>query len=232
MLEVKKYGRLSGFEFVGFLNKEGSLIQDDCPPSPHTPIYWVVPESEQWFCFSQVALHETSAKVALRAVANWRNLVQDFGQNWRYCGFIHGLSGVCVQEYPPPAYKNTKVRLRTEHGEHDVFALRFEAKVQQEAGALPSGCKMRLVPKADLSFLQLCSQEAGVQSPIPLSVSYFWQVQSEVPSAVAECLREWGNGVVLGDDAKRLLDRFADCANKNEHIWFCPPAPSEAMASS
>ena len=88
-LDLKKYGRLSGFELVGFLNNTADLVKDDCPQNQHTPIYWVIPETEQWFCFSQAALHEASAKDAILSVDEWRQLVQAFSKNWRFLGFVH-----------------------------------------------------------------------------------------------------------------------------------------------
>ena len=53
-------------------------------------------------------------------------------------------------------------------------------------------------------------------------------MQSGTPESVRDCLLKWKDGVVLSEDAKRLLMLYAQCADKNSHIWFCPPAPEEA----
>ena len=57
-------------------------------------------------------------------------------------------------------------------------------------------------------------------------MTFSWQVQSNIPSVVGECLLEWNDGITLDDDAKRLIDRHADCAKRNPHIWFCPHSPA------
>ena len=43
-LELKENGKLSGYNFIGWLNKTGKLAKEECPHSPHTPIYWKRPE--------------------------------------------------------------------------------------------------------------------------------------------------------------------------------------------
>ena len=115
------------------------------------PIYSTIPESEDMFCFSHAALDRADAKIALRSIAEWQKLVNDFSASWRFLGFLH-TNDQCVTKLPPPSFAKTKVRLQTEHGLFDVMARKFEDKVQTEAGLLPSGCKMRLVPKADSFF--------------------------------------------------------------------------------
>ena len=46
-LELKKKGKLSGYNFIGWLNKTGDLVKDACPQSPHTPIYWKMQETSE-----------------------------------------------------------------------------------------------------------------------------------------------------------------------------------------
>ena len=55
VLKLKKSGELAGYNFIGWLKKTGMLVKDACPQSPHTPIYWKMPETGEWFCFSQQA---------------------------------------------------------------------------------------------------------------------------------------------------------------------------------
>ena len=49
---------------------------------------------------------------------------------------------------------NTKVMLQTEHGRFDVFVCSLKDTLQKESGALPLGCKMRLVPRPTIGLLQ------------------------------------------------------------------------------
>ena len=44
-LQLQKNGRLAGYNFIGWLKKTGELVKDACPQSPHTPIYWKMPET-------------------------------------------------------------------------------------------------------------------------------------------------------------------------------------------
>ncbi len=69
------------------------------------------------------------------------------------------------------------------------------------------------------------AQESKEESAVPIPVSHLWQIQTAAPSLVEECLIPWKDGVALGEEAKRLLDRYVECANRNPHIWFCPPSP-------
>ena len=55
VLKLQKSGELAGYNFIGWLKKTGELVKDACPQSPHTPIYWKMPETGEWFCFSQQA---------------------------------------------------------------------------------------------------------------------------------------------------------------------------------
>ena len=77
-MELKKIGKLSGYNFIGWLNKTGDLVKDACPQSPHTPIYWKMQETGEWMCFSQTALHESLVKDAILSVDAWKRLVQKF----------------------------------------------------------------------------------------------------------------------------------------------------------
>ena len=147
---------LSGYNFNGWLKKTGELVKDACPQSPHTPVYWKMPETGEWFCFSQTALHEAVVKDAILSVDDWKRLVQSFAQNWRFLGFVHDTSGQCIIHVPPPissqtgqnsGIRKTKVMVHTEHGRFDVFAHSLKDTLQKESGALPLGCKMRLVPR-------------------------------------------------------------------------------------
>ena len=210
-----------------FLNSTGHLVEDICPQSPHVPLYWSIPKSKQTFCFSQTALDRTDTKIALRSVAGWQKLVHDFSATWRFLGFIHN-NDQCVTKLPPPGFAKTRLRLHTEHGICDVMARKFEEKVQREAGLLPSGCKMRLVPKANLSFSQFCAQPDTSNEPSEVSLSYTWQTQKDVPLVVRDNVLKWEEGVVLDQETKRLIPLHVQCADKNPHMWFCPPAPEIA----
>ena len=95
---------------------------------------------------------------------------------------------------------------------------------------------MRLVPKPDKEFLEVFSQVntdlLEYQRVNDATVTFAWQVQSDAPSVVKECLNAWNDGVALNSVARRLIDRHASCADKNPHIWFCPPSPGEVMNKS
>ena len=231
----KKIGQMSGYTFIGWLDPTGELRKNESPRSPHIPIYWEILESEEWFCFSQQALHETVAKNAILSVDQWKRLVQGFSQSWHFLGFIHEQSGRCINHVPPPLLQKTKVRLHTEHGEFDVFACALKETLQKECGALPLGFKMRLVPRPCIGLLRVMQSyrtalsEIRAESSEQAPVTYSWQVQSDAPNAVKDCLHAWKDGVTLDKDDKRLIDRHASCADKNPNIWFCPPSPAEAM---
>ena len=161
-LELKRLGKLRGYNFIGWLNKTGELVKDKCPPCPHIPIYWKMEKTGEWLCLSQTALHETTEH-AILSVDDWKRLVQSFSQSWRFLGFVHDASGQCIIHVPPPissqtgrnsGISNTKVRLQTEHGRFDVFVCSLKDTLQKESGALPLGCKMRLVPRPTISLLQ------------------------------------------------------------------------------
>ena len=63
-------------------------------------------------------------------------------------------------------------------------------------------------------------------------VIFMWQVRSDAPSIVKDCLNAWKEGVALDIHTRRLFDRHARCADKNPYIWFCPPSPEEALKTS
>ena len=239
---------MESYNFIGWLSKDGKLVKDECPQSPHTPIYWKKPETGEWFCFSQTALHETVIKDAILSVDDWKRLVQSFSHNWRFLGFVNDANGQCIIHVPPPncsqtsnnaGIRKTKVMLQTEHGRFDVFACSLKDTLQKECGALPLGCKMRLVPRPCIGLLQAmqcrrrkgqrCNTSATGNSSEQSPVNCFWQVRSDAPTVVKDCLHAWNDGIALDIYARRLLDRHASCADKNPNIWFCPPSPSEAV---
>ena len=163
---------MSGYKFIGWLNKNGDLIEDESPYSPHTAIYWEIPESNEWFCFSSQALHETVVKDAILPVDDWKRLVDRFSQSWRFLGFVHDASGQCIIHVPPPIsaqtslkskLRRTKARLDTDHGQYDVVACSLKDTLKKECGALPLGCKMRLVPRPCIGLLQAmqCRRSKG-----------------------------------------------------------------------
>ena len=250
-LELKKKGKLSGYNFIGWLNKTGKLAKEECPKSPHTPIYWKRPESDEWFCFSQTTLMETVEKEAILSVDDWKRLVQSFSKDWSFLGFVHDASGKCINHVPPPISaqtssktvrlrtnpeRRTKVRLHTDHGQYDVIASCLKDTVKKECGALPPGSKMRLIPRPSLGLLQKmqCHQNKHQRytTSTTANIIFSWQVQSDAPSVVKDCLNAWNDGVALDIYARRLLDRHASCADKNPNIWFCPPSPERAVRTS
>ena len=89
---------------------------------------------------------------------------------------------------------------------------------------------MRLVPRPSLGLLQAMrnSKSRGSEQA---KVIYSWQVQSGAPSVVNDCLMAWEDGVALDEYGRGLMDRHASCADKNPHIWFCPPPPGEALGT-
>ena len=122
-----------------------------------------MPETDEWFCFSQTAVREAVVKDAILPVDDWKRLVQNYSPRWHFLGFVHGASGHCIVDVPPPigsqtgknsGIRKTKVRLHTEHGRFDVFACSLKDTLQKECGALPLGCKMRLVPRPSVGLLQ------------------------------------------------------------------------------
>ena len=243
-LQLQKNGRLAGYNFIGWLKKTGELVKDACPQSPHTPIYWKMPETGKWFCFSQTALLNAVVKDAILSVDDWKRLVQNFSPTWHYLGFVHGASGHCIVDIPPPINAETKVRLHTDHGQYDVFACFLKNTLTKECGALPLECKMRLVPRPNLGLLQAmlkprfrqrkrqsCTTSTTADSSEQANVIYSWQVQSGAPSVVNDCLMAWEDGVALDVYGRALMDRHASCADKNPHIWFCPPPPGEAVGT-
>ena len=247
LLELKKIGELAGYNFIGWLNRNGKLVQDECPQSPQTPIYWKKSKTDEWFCFSQTALHDNVIKHAILSVDDWKNLVESFSKKWRFLGFVHDASGQYIIHVPPPISsltgkrsgdRNTKVMLDTEHGRFDVYAFSLKEILEKEVGALPLGCKMRLVPRPCIGLLQAmqcrrsrgqrCTPYATGNSSEHSPINHCWQVRSDAPSVVKDCLQEWNEGVDLDIYARRLLDRHAQCADKHPNMWFCPPSPSEA----
>ena len=119
-LQLQKNGRLAGYNFIGWLKKTGELVKDACPQSPHTPIYWKMPETGKWFCFSQTALLKAVVNDAILSVDDWKRLVQNFSPRWHFMGFVHGASGHCIVDVAPPINAETKVRLHTDE-DHNVF---------------------------------------------------------------------------------------------------------------
>ena len=246
-IKLKKIGKSSGYNFIGWLNKTGDLVKDTCPQSPHTPIYWKITETNEWMCFSQSTLHKALVKDAILSVDEWKQLVQNFAKSWRFLGFIHESSGKCIIHVPPPISaqlpkNSTKVRLHTEYGHYDVVADSLKNTLTEESGALPFGCKMRLIPMPSMSLLQAmqcrqnkrksCTTSSTTLSPEQAPVIFIWQVRSDAPSIVKDCLNTWKEGVALDIHTKRLFDRHARCADKNPNIWFCPPSPEEALKTS
>ena len=235
-LDLKRTGKMSGYNFIGWLDSSGELVKDSSPYSPHAPIYWEIPESNEWFCFSTQALHETGVKDAILPVDEWKRLVDRFSPSWRFLGFVHEQSQRCITHVPPPLFRKTKVRLHTDFGQFDVFACALKDTLTKECGALPVGCKMRLVPRPSKSFLEVCSQmSTGLleyQHKNDVTTTFTWQVQSDAPSDVKNSLKAWNEGVSLNSEARRLIDRHASCADKNPHIWFCPPDPNEVKNNS
>ena len=104
-LELKKTGKMWGYNFIGWLSKTGKLVKDECPQSPHTPIYWKKPETGEWFCFSQTALHETVIKDAILSVDDWKRLVIV-----RLAGDVHDNSH-CVTELETSCLRVCRVSL-------------------------------------------------------------------------------------------------------------------------
>ena len=158
---------------------------------------------------------------AILSVDDWKRLVQSFSQCWRFLGFVHNASGLCISHVPPPISaqtskterlrtnpeRKTKVRLHTDHGQYDVFVDNLRDTLKKEYGALPLGCKMRLVPRPSIGLLQAmqcryysrknkrtwATDAASEQAPIIFAL----QVQSDAPSVVKECLHAWDDGVAL-----------------------------------
>ena len=90
-------------------------------------------------------------------------MIQSLSESWHFLGFVHDASGQCIIDVPSPissqtgrnsGISNTKVRLQTEHGRFDVFVCSLKDTLQKESGALPLGCKMRLVPRPTIGLLQ------------------------------------------------------------------------------
>ena len=235
-LDLKRTGKMSGYNFIGWLDSSGELVKDSSPYSPHAPIYWEIPESNEWFCFSTQALHETGVKDAILPVDEWKRLVDRFSPSWRFLGFVHEQSQRCITHVPPPLFRKTKVRLHTDFGQFDVFACALKDTLTKECGALPVGCKMRLIPRPSLGLLQKmqCHQNKHQRytTSTTANIIFSWQVQSDAPSVVKDCLNAWNDGVALDIYARRLLDRHASCADKNPNIWFCPPSPERAVRTS
>ena len=132
--------------------------------------------------------------------------------------------------------RRTKVRLHTDHGQYDVIACSLKDTLKKECGALPPGSKMRLIPRPCLGLLQKmqCHQNKHQRytTSTTADIIFSWQVQSDAPSVVKDCLNAWKDGVALDIHTRRLFDRHASCADKNPNIWFCPPSPEEAVGTS
>ena len=88
---------------------------------------------------------------------------------------------------------------------------------------------MRLVSKANLTFLQFVSQDSKEETSDSVALTFTWQTHANVPDVVRDCVLKWHDGISLNEAAKRLLTLYAQCADNNSHVWFCPPAPDDAM---